>query len=336
MRYILAFIVFVAAAGQQGGSSPVATMLASCNTGPCQITIPAGTYTFSQPIAPISQITITGAGAAYENLTGYMPCTTKLIYTGTGIPVQFYGAKASGSTLAGICLDMTNPADAFIDIDQAADDTTIQDVVIDFPQAQANIAAMRWAYTSAIAAARCNHVFVRTAAPVAYMIGNVEAGWSGNVCRGLQNGTNEFQIGSGEYPPEAVQCIMCTAEAKNGETPIKVQNVVGFWWISSYFECGGPYCVDIPSTATLAKAVGIRDTFVGYAPTNSFVHSALSTATVFISGNVIAPATLRAPPTGYVLQDDAVQAAVVTGNTITLPVFSKHVVGLYAFGNVGY
>jgi Pectate lyase superfamily protein len=336
MKTLLAFLVLVFAAGQQGGSNPVAAMLASCNAGPCQINIPAGTYTFSQPIIPVSQITIRGAGSVYENLTGYAPCTTTLVYTGTGIPVRFYGAKASGSTIAGVCLDMTNSADSFIDVDQAADDTTIQDVVIDYPHAQANIAAMRWGYTSAVTISRCNHVLVRGAAPVAYMIGNVEAGWFGNVCRGVQNGVNEFQIGSGEYPPETVQCVMCTAEAQNGEIAIKVQNVVGFWWVNSYLECGGTYCVDIPATATLAKAVGIRDSFVGYPPTNSFVHSALSTATVFISGNIIVPPQLRAPPTGYILDNDAVQSATVIGNTITLPVFAKHTIGLYAFGNVGY
>ncbi len=322
--------------GGVGGPIGVATLLANCNLAPCHVTLPAGTFTFSQPIEPVGSITITGAGAQYQNLTGNWPCATTLVYTGAGVPVRFYGAKASGSSLIGICLRMEKPAEAFIDIDRQADDTTLQDVVIDFPRPRATVAAIRWGYTSAIAAARCNHVFVRDAAPVAYMIGNVEASWSGNVCRGLQNTEHEFQIGSGEYPPESVNCIMCTAEAKDGEIAIKVQNVIGFWWVNSYFECGGAYCVDIPSNATLAKTVGIRDSFVGYPPTESFVHSALSTATVLISGNVIVPAQLRANPTGYILDNEAVQSAVVMGNNINLPVFSNSSPNLFSYGNVGY
>src|SRR5579872_1245807 len=114
--------------GGVGGPTGVATLLANCNLAACHVTLPPGTFTFSQPIEPVASITITGAGAQYQNLTGNWPCATTLVYTGAGVPVRFYGAKASGSSLIGICLRMEKSAEAFIDIDRQADDTTLQDV----------------------------------------------------------------------------------------------------------------------------------------------------------------------------------------------------------------
>lgn len=334
MRKLLAALVLLVSASQERSTLRSLEMLAACNRETCNVTLPPGRFSFSEPIAPAATVTIVGAGATYQNGSS-KHCATTLVYTGEGIPVRFYGVNTQGSKLAGVCLDMMHPADAFVDVDQGADDVGIEDVVIDFPHAQARIAAMRWGYTSAVVNERCTHVFVRGAAPVAYMIGNVEAGWLGIGCHGVWNGEHEFQIGSGEYPPESVQCSMCSAEALTGVTPIRVQNVVGFWWVNSYLECGGNFCVDIPADATLAKAVAIRDSFIGYPPVQSFVHSALSTATIFVSGNVMTPAQLRADPTGYIVEDDALQSAVVTGNTIGLPV-AKNGQRVQAFGNMPY
>ncbi|MGH8289028.1 MAG: hypothetical protein ACREV7_08365 [Steroidobacteraceae bacterium] len=295
--------------------------------------MPVGTFTFSTPLAPQEMFSFSGAGASFDNpvieVTEEYPtpvphCLTKLIWEGgSQTPFEITSYHLQGSRLAGFCLDSTGSPDTFINIDNYAGGVTLSDVVIDTPQAQATVAAIRFGATGPVVDAVCRDVFVRAAAPTGFELLEIQAHFVGDHCRAVWNGQNEWVIGDAEHTVESFHCVFCTAEARPGNVPIVVNNAIGFWWTQGYFECGGAangYCVDIPSTATEARNVVISDSFVGgnssLPGAVAFVHSGLASAIVTITGNQIDYVFANS---AYILQDDAIAHANIIGNTMTSP-----------------
>jgi hypothetical protein len=283
----------VSASGQQSMDAA----FSACNqpvTPQCNITIPVGTFAFSVQVAPSATFSIQGAGASYDNpgissSTYIEPhCLTTLVWQGGDhIPFVISSYHLHGSKLAGFCLDAvgTSP-EVFIEVDKAAGNVTLDDVVIDTPNTQARVAAIRYGNTGTVIDPICNNVFVRASAPIGFDILDVEAHFVGTHCRAVWNGVNEWVIGGGGHLVESFHCVFCSAEARPTNIPVQINNTIGFWWSEGYLECG-PVCFDIPATAVTANTVVITNSFVGGDNTPPLVRTGLASATVSESGNYV-------------------------------------------------
>jgi hypothetical protein len=308
---------------------------AACNASTqCDVQIPPGTFTFSVPITPRAMFRIQGAGASFDNpgipTTPQYPsvekhCLTTLIWTGgTHTPFVVSSYHLQGSKLAGFCLDASGASpDTFIDIDNFAGGVSLDDIVIDAPQTQARVAAIRYGNSGLVVDPICANVFVRAAAPIGFDLLEIQAHFVGNHCRAVWNGEHEWVLGDVEHTVESFHCVFCTAEARPGNVPVVINNVIGFSWSEGYLECGGSangFCFDIPATATQARNVVISNNFVGgnsaLPGTTAFVHSALATATLTILGNQV-DYVFSSP--AYIVQNDAVRHATIIGNSMTSP-----------------
>ena len=322
------------AASSTTAASPYPSLdsqIASCNaSASCSISIPVGTFVFSTAIAPQAMFRIRGAGASFDNpgipTTAQYPtvethCLTRLIWQGgTQTPIKISSYHLQGSSVGGFCLDSTGSPDTFIDVDNFAGGVTISDLVIDAPQSQARIAAIRYGGSALVVDEICRNVFVRGAAPIGFDVVQVQAHFVGDHCRAVWNQKNEWVIGDTHHAVESFHCLFCTAEARPGNVALEINNAIGLWWSEGYFECGGAptgYCVEIPASGTQARSVTIQNNFVGgdssLPGATGFVHSALPVAILTITGNQI-DYVFSSP--GYILQNDAVAHATIVGNTM--------------------
>ena len=316
-------------------AQPIDDQIAACNkSAACSINLGPGEYSFATPVAPKAMFSIHGAGASFDNpgipTTAQFPqvethCLTRLTWTGgTSVPFQISSYHLQGSKLSGFCLDATGAAPpSFIDVDDFAGGVVLEDIVIDAPQTQATVAAIRYGPTSLVVDQTCTNVFVRGAAPIGFAVLNLQAHFAGNHCRAVWNGTNEWVFGDRSHAVESFHCVFCTAEARPGNVPVLIVNTIGFWWSEGYLECGGSaaaYCFDIPSTAIQARNVVISNNFVGgnssLPGTTGFVHSGLSAATLTVSGNLVD--YVFANP-AFLVQNEAGTRITVTGNTMSSP-----------------
>lgn len=306
--------------------------ITSCNTSSnCSVSIPVGTYVFSVPIAPQAMFSFRGAGASFDNpgipTTAQYPtvethCLTRLIWQGgSQTPFKISSYHLQGSSIGGFCLDSTGSPDTFIEVDNFAGGVIVSDLVIDAPQIQARVAGIRYGNSGLVVDPICRDVFIRAAAPIGFDVVQVQAHFVGDHCRAVWNAQNEWVIGDARHAVESFHCVFCTAEARPGNVPLQINNAIGLWWSEGYFECGGSaagYCVDIPVGSTQARNIVISNNFVGgnssLPGTTAFVHSALASAVLSISGNQID--YVFANP-AYVLQNDAVGHATILGNTMS-------------------
>ena len=321
-------------------SIAIDSQLSACNRATCDLKIPPGNFSFSTEVNPSAIIRIEGAGASYNNpgipTTPQFPfvephCITTLTWTGGNrAPFLFNSFHVHGSKLSGFCLNAsgTSPP-VFIDVDNFAGDIQLDDIVIDTPAAKAEIAAIRYGNEGVVVGPKCADVFVRAAAPIGFDILSVQGHFMGERCRAVWNDENEWVIGDSSHTTESFHCIFCTAEARPGNIPIVIRNVLGYSWADGYTEGLIPF--DIPSDAVNAQQVSISSGFAsggGNAGVVAFVRSALSTATITISGNEI----LGAAPS-YLVQDDALARATVIGNTMPSARVAKNGVKVCALGN---
>ena len=307
---------------------------ATCNRAGCNLEIPAGTFTFSIQISPQAIVRIEGAGASYDNVSPH--CLTTVIWTGGNMtPILLNTWKAQGSSISGFCLDSVTEIPAFIDVDNSADDVHLSDIVIDYPTKKASYAGIRWGYEGKTNTPFCKNVFVRAAAPIGFFVGNVEAHFMGENCRGVWNDEIEWQIGDQEHLVQSFHCLFCTAAARFGKTPIVIRYVDDFSWSEGYFE--GFQVVEIPADAILAQQITLTNNFVnggGEYRVVSFVHSALSTATITLIGNRV--------ESGFLIDDEALTRATIIGNTtggsapgFEMPsgIVAKYGIHVCSFGN---
>jgi hypothetical protein len=307
MKYVVLIMVLMASTAcdmgvsssglTDSGSQSLDATFSACSQvvlPPCNVTIPAGTFSFSVEVSPLAMFSIQGAGASYDNpgittTTNIEPhCLTTLVWQGGNhIPFLITSYHLQGSRLKGFCFDAVGPApETFIEIDKSAGNVTLDDIVIDAPQTQASIAAIRYGNSGTVVDPVCNNVFVRAAAPIGFDVLDVEAHFVGNHCRAVWNGEHEWVIGGSSHLVESFHCVFCTAEARPGNIPVQINNSIGFWWSEGYLECGTA-CFDIPATAILADTVVITNNFVGGNNIPQLVDVGLSTATVSQSGNYV-------------------------------------------------
>jgi len=238
-------------------------------------------------------------------------CITTLTWTGGNrAPFLFNSYRVQGSRLSRFCLNAvgTSPP-VFIDIDNAAGDIQLDDIVIDTPTTKARIAAIRCGNEGVVVGPKCTDVFVRAAAPIGFDLLNVQGHFTGLRCRGVWNDDVGWQLGDSEYLVQSFHCVFCTAEARFGKTPILIRNVDEFSWSEGFLE--GFVDVDIPADAIMANQITLTNNFAnggGSNPVIAFVHVALPTATLTLTGNRI--------ESGFLVDDEALTRATVVGNTI--------------------
>jgi hypothetical protein len=314
--------------------------LSACNRATCDLKLPAGNFTFSMEVNPSTIVHIEGAGASYDNpgipLTPQFPavethCMTTLTWTGGNrAPFLFNSYHENGSKLSGFCLNATGtPPPVFIDVDNAAGDIQLDDIVIDTPATKAQIAAIRYGNEGFVSGPKCTDVFVRAAAPIGFDLLTIQADFTGLRCRAVWNDENEWVIGDASHLTESFHCLFCSAEARAGNTPVVVLNVMGFSWTDGYTE--GAIAFDIPANAVNAQQVSISNSWASGGENGAvaaMVRSALPTATVSVTGNEI----LGASPS-YIVEDDSLSRATVVGNTMPSATVAKNGGHVCAFGN---
>ena len=321
-------------------SVSIDSQLAECNRATCNLKIPAGSFNFSTEVNPAAIVRIEGAGASYDNPGSPTPafpfvephCITTLTWTGGNRPpFLFNNYHAEGSKLDGFCLNAvgTSPP-VFIDVDNSAGDIQLNDIIIDKPTVKAEIAAIRYGNEGVVVGPKCADVFVRAAAPIGFDVLNVQAHFMGERCRAVWNDENEWVIGDSAHVTESFHCHLCTAEARPGNIPVVIRNVLGFSWADSYTE--GLIAFDIPSDAVNAQQVSISNSFAssgGISGVTAFVRTALPAATLTLSGNEILGAT-----PSYIVEDDSLARATVIGNTMPTAMVAKNGNKICALGNV--
>jgi hypothetical protein len=346
--FLLSMVFVVAGCGGCAGSVGVSAaqnpridaQIAACNQATCELQLPAGNFTFSTELNPSAIVRIEGAGASYDNPgipeTAQYPfveshCITTLTWTGgSRAPFFFDNYHVNGSKLSGFCLNATGASPpVFIDVDQAAGDIQLDDVIIDTPSVKAQIAAIRYGNQGFVVGPKCTDVFVRAAAPIGFELLNVQAHFMGLRCRAVWNDVNEWVIGDASHLTESFHCVFCTAEASPGNTPVIIQNVSGFFWSDGYTE--GVTAFEIPASAVSAQQVTISNSFASGGGGNgvvALVDSELGSATVTVTGNQI----LGGSPS-YIVEDDALSRANVVGNSMPSATVAKNGGKVCAFGN---
>jgi hypothetical protein len=327
--------------GVAADQSPgIDAQISACNRATCDLQLPPGNFTFSTELNPSAIVKIEGAGASYDNPgipeTPQYPfveshCITTLTWIGgSRAPFLFNSYHATGSKLSGFCLNATGASPpVFIDVDQAAGDIQLDDVIIDTPSVKAQIAAIRYGNQSFVSGPKCTDVFVRASAPIGFELLNVEAHFMGLRCRAVWNDVNEWVIGDASHLTESFHCVFCTAESSPGNTPVIIQNVSGFFWTDGYTE--GVTAFEIPASAVSAQQVSISNSFASGGGNNgvlALVDSQLASASVTVTGNQI----LGGSPS-YIVEDDALSHATVMGNTMPSAMVAKNGSKVCAFGN---
>jgi hypothetical protein len=321
-------------------NASIDAQITACNVATCDLKLPAGNFTFSTQLNPVSIIHISGAGASDDNpgipLTPQFPfieahCITTLTWTGGNrAPFFFNTYHASGSIISGFCLNATGDSPpVFIDESNSAGEILLNDIVIDTPTTKAQVAAIRFGNEGVVVAPRCTDVFVRAAAPVGFDVLNVQAHFMGLRCRAVHNDVNEWVIGDSAHLTESFHCVFCSGEASPGNTPIIIRSVWGFSWVDGYTE--GSVAFDIPPDAATAQQISISNSWGSGSDTSgvaAFVHSSLPTATITVSGNEILGGTMS-----YIVQDDSLSRATVVGNTMPSATVAKNGNNVCAFGN---
>jgi hypothetical protein len=316
------------------------SQLSDCNRATCNLKIPPGSFSFSTEVNPSAIIHIEGSGASYDNPgspTTAFPfveshCITTLTWTGGNRPpFLFNNYHVHGSKLDGFCLNAVGtPPSVFIDVDNFAGDIQLSDVVIDKPTVKAEIAAIRYGNEGVVVGPKCADVFIRAAAPIGFDVLNVQAHFMGERCRAVSNDENEWVIGDSAHITESFHCHLCTAEARPGNIPVVIRNVLGFSWADSYTE--GFIAFDIPSDAVNAQQVSISNSFASGSDKSGvavFVRTTLTTATLTLSGNEILGATQS-----YIVEDDSLARATVIGNTMPSAMVAKNGNKICALGNI--
>lgn len=330
-------------AGSDGAAADQSTRIdaeiSRCNKATCVLQLPAGNFTFSTELDPSAIVKIEGAGASYHNPGVPTPqypfveshCITTLTWTGGDrAPFFFDSYHTNGSKLAGFCLNATGASPpVFIDVDNAAGDIQLDDVIIDTPSVKAQIAAIRYGNQGFVVGPKCTDVFVRAAAPIGFELLTVQAHFMGLRCRAVWNDVNEWVIGDATHLTESFHCVFCTAEAIPGNTPVIIQNVSGFFWTDGYTE--GSVGFEIPVNAVSAQQVTISNSFASSGNDSgvvALVDSELASATITVSGNQI----LGGSP-GYIVEDNALSRATVSGNSMPSSTVAKNGGKVCAFGN---
>ena len=257
---------------------------------------------------------------------------TSASFSGTGGSMAFLGG-ALGSSIEGCQLNysgtVSNQPAVFVDMDNSANDILLDSMVVDTPTVEAGTAVFRYGETNPVVNESCRDTFVRTAAPVAYLLLNITAGFTGYNCAGFQSGYEEWSIGGTSASNQIVEdftCYGCTAQAGvNNNVAVYLQTVYGFHWYGGYMGVAGAstgqstYAVEI--VGPVARGIQVDGAFVsGYGnaamppsyPANVFgVFAADSEITVtnnWIGGNFA--------PNAYVVNNPSSTRTIVTGNDV--------------------
>ncbi len=240
----------------------ITAALAACNSSACNIKIPPGYFSFSSQFAPAAMAVLEGAGATYVN--AQRECVTTLTWTGgASAPFLFSGTALQGSILRGFCLNATGTAPpVFIDVDGAAGDIDLRNVIIDTPTVAATVAAIRWGNTGFVNQAECHDVFVRDAGPIQFLLLNIDAEFKGYNCRAVTTwaGENTWKLGdiASAKRTTVLSCYSCASAAQySNSTGIIIDDAEAVRWYDLYSEQNGSssLAISFPSPSSHAQDI---------------------------------------------------------------------------------
>jgi len=275
----------------------------ACNVSPgCNLTIPPGVYPFSSQIAPTYPATITGSGDSESNASN--SCATTLQWTGGATPpIALTGFAATGSNVGGFCLYTSSGSapPVLVDVDNAANNVTVHDITVDYAnttgKVEPTVAAFRWGNTGIVVNDSARNLFVRNV-PLAFDLLNISAVWNGFNVWGTGN-TLDLQLGSSTANVESFSCYQCKwggGDNTSGTVSVVANNVYGASFTDNEWECGSAaaaYCLDVPSTATLAEGIYVNGGTIfgenlGSSKLEYVFHLNLASSTMEIAGVTLA------------------------------------------------